>query len=402
MVIVAILPDFLIYKIIKRYSSASRRKLNITLWVVFTLLCWVDLCALIFYPKRNPDVSVLPAMWMLYSWLSIYIPKILFLLCAAIGMLFMRKGGNKPNRGIIPGIVLATITFIVMWCGVLSTRYVIDVTRIEISSPKIPQSFDGFKVVQFSDAHVGTWGSDTTFVSTLVDSINALNPDLILFTGDVVNRQSSEIKPFLPVFARLKASKGVHIVFGNHDYSSYVDWPKKEDENADHLKLWKMLEGIGWNVYSNSHSFISNSTDSIALIGVDNWGEPPFNRLGDLAKSYPAKGDTIHSLHDSLFKILMTHNPNHWVNVVKGKSNIDLTLSGHTHAMQMMTKAGSHKWSPAKWVYPNWGGLYQHSAQNGDKMLLYVNIGAGEVGFPARLGAAYPEITLFTLRHSEK
>lgn len=401
MAIIALGSDWLIFSDINSLSSNRKKKILKWIWWFTTIASWIILIILAFYPKRDPKVNIAPAMWMLYSWISIYIPKIAYTICSLLGRLFVKKNHSKPNRGISIGIVIAIIIFIGMWSGVLITRHRIIVNQIEITSANLPKSFDGFKVVQFSDIHVGTWGNDTTFISTMVDSINSLKPDIILFTGDIVNRQSSELIPFIPVLRRLKAPHGVHMVYGNHDYGGYVNWPDGISNNDDNAKLGQMVQSMGWKLYSNSNSFISNATDSIALIGVDNWGEPPFNKLGDLIKAYPNKNDSIHSLNDSNFKILMTHNPNHWVNVVRDKSNIDLTLSGHTHAMQAMIEIGNFKWSPSKFVYPNWGGLYSNSNPGKEHMQLYVNIGAGEVGFPARLGAAYPEITLFTLRSNK-
>lgn len=258
---------------------------------------------------------------------------------------------------------------------------------------------DGIKILQFSDLHSGTWGNDTTFVSKLVDSINKQNADIVVFTGDFVNRTGKELLPFVPVLKRVKAPLGVYAVLGNHDYGGYADWP---DENANKTNLQTLkdaISAIGWNLLTNQSVMLRQGNDSIAIIGVENWGEPPFNQLGDLVKAYGNAGKSKEQLNDSIFKVLLTHNPNHWTEVVQKISNVDLSLAGHTHAMQMAFKIGDKRFSPAVWKYPEWGGLYEGKSSEGQPMYLYVNVGVGEVGYPSRLGnMATPELNVITLR----
>ena len=268
------------------------------------------------------------------------------------------------------------------------TRNSIKVNEVAVSFPELPLQFNGYRIVQISDMHVGSFGNDTTFVSKVVNTINDLHPDLILFTGDIVNRESDELIPFVNTLSRLNAPDGVISVLGNHDYGDYKKW-SSEKAKTDNLSLMRSLQNdMGWTLLDNDYRLIFNSDDSIAVIGVENWGEPPFSRYGDLKKAYP-------NLNDSVFKILLTHNPSHWLAEVTPSTNINLSLSGHTHAMQIMFDLGKHKFSPAKWKYDQWGGLYDNNGQK-----LYVNIGLGEVGIPARFGAT-PEITLITLKADE-
>ena len=278
------------------------------------------------------------------------------------------------------------------------TRNNIDIVNVEFSSPKLPAAFDGYRIVQISDLHTGTWGTDTRFIERLVDSVNAQKPDLILFTGDIVNRQSAELAPFLGVLSRLHARDGVYSVLGNHDYGDYVDWPSAEEKRANLQLLKDWQRQIGWKLLNNSHTQIISEGDTIQLIGVENWGEPPFHQYGHLIEAYPISRDSIFNLNDNRFKILMTHNPEHWRMEVSKISNIDLTLSGHTHAMQTEFKIGNWKWSPAVMRYPLWGGMYTTDNPQGEPMSIYVNIGAGEVGMPFRIGAT-PEVTVITLRN---
>lgn len=400
LVIFSIGADYCIFSDIRRYCHKSSKRLWSILYGVSSVSLWVFVTVVLCLPRRSEDSSILPVMWMLFAYLSVYIPKIIYIICSAIGRLVCAIRKKGKNRGIIIGSLLALSFFGIMWWGVLSTRYDIEINNIELTSDKLPKSFDGMKIVQFSDIHVGTWGNDTTFISSLVDSINAQNADVILFTGDAVNRKSSEFDPFKKVLSRLHAPFGVYAILGNHDYGGYVTWKNPGDANKDCARLVEQMGGAGWRVLANKTAFLNNGKDSIVLIGVENWGEPPFNQLGDLGKSYPDSPDHLHGLNDGMYKILMTHNPEHWSQVATQISNIDLSLAGHTHAMQMMAKSGDWKWSPSQYRYALWAGLYSEKAKDGNPMHLYVNIGAGEVGFPARLGAARPEITKITLRSS--
>lgn len=281
--------------------------------------------------------------------------------------------------------------------GVFYTRHKIEVVEETVESQKLPPSFNGYRIVQISDLHVGTWGNDTTFISKLVNQINSLTPDVIFFTGDIVNRQTKELKPFLNILSKLTAKDGVYSVLGNHDYGDYVDWkdPKLRDENNTLLAL--SMKQMGWRLLNNERVWLRSGNDSILLAGVENWGDPPFPTYGSLEMAIPSSPDSIVNQNDSNFKILLTHNPEHWNREVADKTNINLTLSGHTHGMQTMMKIGSKKWSPAKYRYELWGGKFSRCNEKGDTTHLYVNIGAGEVGMPSRLLGAYPEITVITL-----
>lgn len=395
--ILTVVVDIYIKNDIKQLSSTKNKKRNTLIYDATCAICWIFLAFILLVPKKDSETSVVTVMWCLFTYLSIYLSKFIYCVCSLIGRLIRYIGKSSRNFGVWPGIILALITCGVLWWGALVTRNEIDVRSVTVQSERLPAAFDGFTIMQFSDAHVGTWGNDTTFISNLVDSINSHNPDIILFTGDIVNRESSELRPFRSVLSRLHAPHGVYAVLGNHDYSAYMKWDSPVDSIRDIENLVSMMRGMGWNVLRNKSEFIHVGNDSIALIGVENWGEPPFNQSGDLAKAYPIPSDSVGNLFDSRFKILMSHNPMHWSAVVDSISNVDLTLSGHTHAMQTEIKVGNRKWSPAALRYNLWGGLYSGEAKDGTPMRLYVNIGNGEVGFPARLGAV-PELTLIKLR----
>lgn len=391
------LVDFYISFDIKSTGKKKLRK-----WYnISAVLCWIFLVVIMCMPRRAEDSNLLPVMWMLYTYLSIYVAKLCYVICSLIGRLIalFRKSRKKGYVCNWIGCCLGIVVLGIMWFGAGVTRKHIVVNRIDISSPSIPQPFNGYTIAQISDIHVGTWGNDTTFVSHLVDSVNALHPDLIVFTGDVVNRSTKEIEPFLPVLSRLKAKDGVLSILGNHDYGDYMDWKNPGDRDANNRLLARYQKEMGWHLMNNERRFVVKDNDSIMVVGVENWGDPPFPTYGDLDKALSPSSDSIYHQNDIYYKILLTHNPEHWNQYVSHKTNIGLTLSGHTHAMQMMLDLGGWKWSPAKYRYEQWGGLYDRLNENGQLTQLYVNIGAGEVGMPARLLGAYPEITLFTLHH---
>lgn len=337
-------------------------------------------------PRRSgSDAVLLAVMWMLYTYLSVYISKYVFCIISFIGLIPRLWRGKRWKAMNIIGSVAAIAVFVTMWWGALINRTRYQIKEVVIEFADLPDAFDGYRVLQFSDFHVGTYGSDTTFVSEIVDVINNQSADLVLFTGDIVNRRTDELLPQVKPLSRIKAADGVYSILGNHDYGDYKKWPSAEMKSENMDMMYRLQRDMGWNLMNNRSEYIRRGNDSIALIGVENWGDPPFTVYGDLDKAYPMQSD-------STFKILMTHNPAHWSEKIADNDtvNIALSLSGHTHAMQC--QIGS--WSPAEWRYDNWGGLYDDLSS---RHKLYVNIGLGTVALPARIGAT-PEITVLTLR----
>lgn len=356
---------------------------SICLWSSVVLAA--VLVAAICWPKKSGDNDeLLGLMWVLFGYFSIYIPKyvyVIFDLLASVPKLLHR---HRLKWLSATGIGAGVIVFGLMWWGALINRYRIQVNEVTVSIPTLPKSFSGLKIAQISDLHVGTYGHDTTFVAKLVERVNSLHPDMIVFTGDIVNRRSDELIPFAEVLSHLEAPMGVYSILGNHDYGDYYVWPSENDK-ADNLQLLKDTQRrMGWKMLNNTTEMLHNGNDSIALIGVENVGDPPFHCYGNLDTAYP--GD----LEDPTVKILLSHNPAHWTSDIcdAPDKNIALTLSGHTHAMQMELFGVS----PAAMRYPTWGGRYSDEAGQ----TLYVNIGTGEVAIPARIGAT-PEITLLTI-----
>ncbi|MDE6095792.1 MAG: metallophosphoesterase [Muribaculaceae bacterium] len=390
--------DFYIYTDVRRTTSGKRWRVA---YLFSAILCWLLLVCIMCMPRRSEDADILPIMWMLYTYLTIYVAKLGYVICSLVGRLIKTVSGSGKAASIsrVTGMVAGFVLFASMWWGVIYTRRHIEVIPLEIVSPQIPKPFTGYKIAQISDLHVGTWGSDTTFVSELVDSVNALHPDLIVFTGDIVNRQTKELLPFLKTLSRLKAPDGVMSILGNHDYGDYMDWQNEADREENNRQLAVCQKQIGWDLLNNQRRFIVRDNDSIMVVGVENVGDPPFPTYGDLELALSSSKDSVCHQNDHRFKILLSHNPAHWDETVSHETNFGLTLSGHTHAMQCEINLFGWKWSPAKYRYEQWGGYYERINNQGQTVRLYVNIGAGEVGMPSRLFRAYPEITLITLEH---
>ncbi len=381
---VDILVDGYIFRVIRKRLKESR-KWNI-IHISLAALLFIAIGVALLMPRRSgTDGQLLTIMWLLYAYLSVYIPKILFViidLIARIPVLFKRRRLKWLTRA---GAGAALLIFISMWWGALLNRYNLDVKIVDIEIPDLPKSFENYTIVQISDLHVGSYGKDTTFVKQLVDEINFLEPEMIVFTGDIVNRKTSELIPFMESLSKLTAPDGVISVLGNHDYGDYASWKSEADKQANLDRMIKCQREMGWKLLLNETEFIHRGEDSIAIIGVENIGDPPFHSYGDLNKAYP-------TLNDSVVKILLSHNPAHWQADIRRNPdvNIPLTLSGHTHAMQFAMGG----LSPARLRYKYWGGLYDDGGVTNNR--LYVNIGIGTVGFPARIGAT-PEITIFKL-----
>ncbi len=386
----------------RRHSKRSRHskrgvsaKWPRTVFWISTVLCWILITVALAWPYRTAS-NIVPKMWMLYVWASVYCSKGIYLFWCLPGAITRR--GRRWHTGRYMGIPLGVAVFGLMWWGALVNRNNIDVNRVEITSAKVPASFNGFRIAQISDLHLGTWGNDTTFVSSLVDSVNALRPDLIVFTGDLVNREASEVVPFMTVLSRLKAPHGVMAVLGNHDYGMYFDWESKTAEQANMERFVDMEKRMGWTLLRNQYMYVRHDGEAIAVVGVENWGEPPYPSFGDIDKALHTPLDSTVAPLGNQWRLLLSHNPEYWDRKLNKHPYADLTLSGHTHAMQMSVTLNGKEYSPAALKYNQWSGLYlnEHDASSGE---LYVNVGAGTVGMPFRIGAT-PEISLFTL-HSQ-
>lgn len=382
--VVSILTDGYILRNLRKNGKSKALRI---VHIIFATVSFLTIVTVILIPHRSSgDALVVAKMWAFYTFMSIYVPKILFILTDLLAKTPKLFGHNKLRPVSIAGLVLAAVLFAAMWWGALVNRKCVSVTEQEVAVKNLPQAFDGYRLIQFSDLHLGTYGSDTTYVNRIVETINSLHPDLVVFTGDFVNRRAEEIKPFCSTLARISAPDGVYAIFGNHDYGDYVNWDSPEEKAANRTYFVEYLRDMGWKLLADETAYLRRGNDSIALIGVENIGDPPFPSYGSLSKAYA-------DVSDSVTKILLTHNPAHWCTDIRNNpdANIALTLSGHTHAMQMELFGIS----PSALKYETWGGLYADSLARH----LYVNIGIGTVLIPSRIGAT-PEITLITMHNS--
>lgn len=319
--------------------------------------------------------------YMLYTFFALLAPK-------ALGMVLHGLGRLLRQRWLtVCAFILAALVFGVMWWGAVVTPRTLEVQKVELAFDRLPDEFDGYRIVQWSDAHLGTYNGRTPIVERWVETINGLHPDMICFTGDLVSRKTDEADPYRAILSRLHAPDGVFSVLGNHDYDNYVKWDDEKAKLADRKALCDMQRDMGWKLLNDDYALIKRGDSQLVLIGNENFGDRPGKKRGSLPKAYSG-------LYDSNFKIQLQHNPYAWRANTLTNSNIDLMLAGHTHAWQLMFKLGNWRWSPASMHYPEWGGAYHE----GDRWL-YVNIGTGMVGPPMRIGAT-PEITVITLRKS--
>ena len=255
----------------------------------------------------------------------------------------------------------------------------LELKHITFTSPDLPPYFDGYRLVQITDFHLGSFPPGNDFVQKVVDATNNEEPDMILFTGDLVNNQASEVEPYLDTLGQLHASDGIYSIWGNHDYCEYGNNHSIGALKRNRRMLYGYQESLGWHQLMNEHHVVSHGMSAIAVIGVEHPGQPPFTNRSNLKKA-------IKGLNPDMFKILLSHDPHHWRREVVGKK-IQLTLAGHTHAGQL--KIG--KWTPARMAFKEWGGAYRIGEQ-----MLYVSSGIGG-SFPFRLGA-WPELTVITLK----
>jgi uncharacterized protein len=399
-----ILLDFYVFQIIKTVAQGSHRTRSIlftSYWIIsvaaLIILFILPLLHLDNYSKgvRSTVFAIIIGLFLAKLIASVFflVDDIRRGIQWLVGKIFFRgtEGEQIEEERISRSLFLS-------WLGLgvggslfgslllgFSNKYNYKVKRLKLNYSNLPASFKGLKVVQISDIHSGSF-TDKSAVQKGVEKILQLSPDLILFTGDLVNNKSDEMEGYMDVFNQLKAPMGVYSTLGNHDYGDYVQWPSKEakKQNLEYLK--EIHAQLGWRLLMNENVVLERNGERIAVIGVENWSSKArFPKYGNLAKAYAGTENIP-------FKILMSHDPSHWDSEVRPKyGDIDLMLAGHTHGMQFGVEIPWLKWSPVQYVYKQWAGLYEAGRQK-----LYVNRGFGFIGYPGRVGIL-PEITLFEL-----
>ena len=320
--------------------------------------------------------------------ISILIVEDFFRLISFISSSLNKSENIIPNRRKFVSqiaLISGAIPFVGLIFGMIYGKYNYRVFKYEMDFDDLPKSFDGFKITHISDIHSGSL-DNIEKVKYGIDLINQQKSDVILFTGDLVNNKSNELEKWKDIFKLMEAPLGKFSILGNHDYGDYYDWKSKDEKINDFKKFMDYQENMGFKLLMNESIYLEKNEEKIAILGSENWGRG-FKKEGDLDKM-------ISKINKDDFKILMTHDPSHWEEkVLNHKSRFQLTLSGHTHGMQFGIEIpGLIKWSPVKWRYKQWAGIYKK-----DKKILNVNRGFGYLAYPGRLGI-YPEISVITLR----
>lgn len=308
---------------------------------------------------------------------------------------FFTKGsdGNLPGQAIPrseflakTAVIAAAVPFTAMAYGILSGAHDYRVRRKTVYLPNLPKSFDGIRIGQLSDIHSGSFFNKTA-VKGGVEMFLQEKPDLIFFTGDLVNNKTEEVKDYINIFDKLEAPLGVFSVTGNHDYGDYTQWTSREAKEKNFSNLIEAHKAMGFEVLMNEHRYIEQGGDKIAILGNENWGGGRFAKYGKL--------DKAHEGTEAPVKLLLSHDPSHWDAQVRPLyPDIDIMFAGHTHGFQFGVEIGDFKWSPSQYVYKQWAGLYSEGNQH-----LYVNRGFGYLGYPGRVGIP-PELTIIELKRS--
>lgn len=379
LLLTCLLPDIYIYYWHLRKPSIPRWA-KVTYWGPTALLLFfaVWLTYTESLTPENMDAIIL----YLSAYMLLALPKTTYMLVSLIGKLIglVFRPYRRANTPV--SFTAGFAVFSMMVCGLSFGPTLLKVQQSSFQSETLPKEFEGYKIVQISDLHLTSMKTHPQFVKELVKTINAQQPDIICFTGDLVSTDVAELYPFVNDLSRLKAKDGVFSILGNHDYMTYAKYMTPLEKSQKFHELLDLQEKMGWNLLQNEHSVIHRGQDSIVVLGVENDGKPPFPERGDLKKAQEGLNPNA-----PLFKLLLSHDPSHWKRKVLPTTDIQLTLSGHTHGMQFMIG----NWSPAQYLYPEWKGMYQEKSRG-----LHVSLGVGGALIPFRFGA-WPEINVITL-----
>lgn len=375
-----LLLDYFLYKQSKRSIFINILFIFIPA-IIFTVgFTWVKF----FYQLFSVPQLPLFIMWFNMSFLAIYVPKFII---AISNFIYAKKKYTIKTVRIFQNAFIAII-LIVFTYGIFITPKKISVKQINISFRNLPIEFDNYTIVQFSDVHLGSRPNDPPFYNKLVAEINCQHPDMVVFTGDMVNNFASEMVGFDTLFSQIKSKDGNFAVLGNHDYGDYSVW-NSDIEKSDNLnQIKKSFQKFGFKLLNNELFYLKKNSDSIALIGVENYRKKPPLNYSNLHKA-------VNGIHSQAFKLLLSHNPEQWEREILPQTNIDLTLSGHTHAAQMGFNIVGKVFSPAVFLFKQYYGIYEHENQK-----IYVSRGIGYIGLPLLIGLS-PEITVIKLKKTK-
>ncbi len=406
--IVLILIDLYIFQAIKTVTQNLVPNIRKTIHIVFWLVTVVSLLSILIYQIVGRE-GLPPAFRSVFFSMVVivYVSKVFGVLALMIDDV-VRFGqwawaqfkGSSPDVAPIAeetgekisrseflaktSLIASAVPAITMGYGILSGAHDYRVRRVKVALPNLPKSFDGLRIAQLSDIHSGSFFNKTA-VQGGVDMLLAEKPDVVFFTGDLVNNETTEVKEYFDTFSKVNAPLGVFSTTGNHDYGDYRNWPSQQARQQNFQDLIEAHKLLGWNLLMNEHRFLQEGNDKIAIIGIENWGAGRFSKYGKLDKAY--KGT-----EEAQVKLLLSHDPSHWDAQVRPHyKDIDIAFAGHTHGFQFGVEIGDFKWSPSQYLYKQWAGLYQENEQ-----YLYVNRGFGYIGYPGRVGIL-PEITVLEL-----
>lgn len=369
------------------YNAVLRIGINVLFWTFTIALVTAILTLKIRFDKMHPRRRQLWLSSLYGLTVSSFAPKLLFAIILTI--LQYANFIFPPTQSFLIvsllGLLAGFLPFFVILYGIFRTVYRFKVYRIEIPLRNLPPAFDGLRIVQISDMHLGSFNYRYSILERAVNLINHLKPDYVFFTGDLVNNYAWELKGWNIILKKIKANYGKFAVLGNHDYGDYSTWAEEGKKQENFKEIVDFFPEINFNLLRNEAIVLTRAGDKIAVIGVENWGKPPFKQYGDLALA-------MKDVASIPCKILLSHDPSHWSCEVINQTDIALTLAGHTHGMQAGIKTRNKEWSLIQYKYKHWAGLYEEGGQ-----FLHVNRGLGWLGFPGRLGMA-PEITLITLK----
>ena len=389
------------------YLSSLWRNLRKRWRVTIAVVWWMPLIALILFligsvvfplASMNDILSTcLPGFSIIFFLAKIVL--IIFLIPSLILSAIQQAFHGNDSRGYLSGgikffkrmgIFFGSLALAGLLVGSTVWVYKFKIHRIEVSIKNLPEAFEGLRVVQLSDIHLGSW-LNIKPLQRAVDEANALNPDIIVFTGDMVNYSTAEVRGFESTLAQLHAPLGIYAILGNHDYGDYVSWNSTREKEENLQQLVEFYDKLGWKLLRNETVTIKKDSATLLIAGVENWSATSrFKKYGDLKK-------TMENVSYGDLNILLSHDPTHWeTEVSKDYPKFDLTLSGHTHGMQLGIEAFGLKWSPARYLYDHWAGLTSVVTPGGHKSYMYVNRGLGHIAYPGRVGIL-PEITLLTI-----
>ena len=371
--------------LINRRSKRIRSYL--TIFYIFVSLI---ISGLLLYSFANPEAIRQARNYTLfYLVISVtllnLLPKFIFTATTVISFIFRLLTGKRSQLILITGaLIVCSGFFLVIAYGIFLGRYNLNVEKRDLYFDSLPEQLNGFKIVQLSDIHLGSFGRNTFVIENTLRIVDEIRPDLLLFTGDFVNNFSEETIGFESYFKQFSARYGKFAIQGNHDYGDYSSWTDSISKTQNLKQIQASLTDAGFKLLLNQWTKITVKDTSLSLIGVENWGHPPFPQYANLDTA-------MKDIPDGSFKILMSHDPAHWDAIVVPQTDIPLTLSGHTHGAQFGIKIAGIEFCPIYFIQKHWGGLY-----NSDNQYLYVNRGLGTIGFPGRIEMR-PEITVLTL-----